>query len=630
MRKDTFIVTLFFSIMMMTVTTVYAQTNAPSSTPTITSISDITSSPYQTITISGSGFGNQSPYSGGSPYIEFNDIGGIDGGHGYTAYHLDISSWTDSQVVITGFSYLYGGTWHPKYGDRVVISIWNAQTGSGPAEYSTTVVADKNTAPTFTLSSPDIHGLSVTVNGNTNCPNRCDHYTIDWNDGNGPVTITNTAGFTHAYSDPGKYVITATIYDVSGLSTSVKITVNLQSPPPPTISNLKATANGLTVTLNGDINPGPGATSITHTTIDWGDGNTTPNGLVSFSHLYSKSGSYTITDTAFDNNGGSGSATVVVNVEAPPAAQSGTGSGGTGTNSGGGSTGTSVTASPIQINVDYDINGFTVTPKGMINDPMAGSKLSITWDWGDGKSSTGWPNTSQGSSYNLAHTYSSAGQYTITVTATDNQGLVNNFVKTINIISTTPSPDFSLAASPLSIQQGTIGTSTITITPLNGFNSPVNLSFDGNPAGLTETISPNPAVSTSTLSLTVSSSMSTGPSTLTITGTSGSITHTATFLLQVTPSLQNSGNQTNSGSSNDFWGSTLGVTIIGVIIAAIIGGAISIILYKRANKKVEDAVGKSEEKLVHEIKEVKEKLDHVTRNNENESEDHYPDDQYDR
>src|SRR5258706_741025 len=105
----------------------------------------------------------------------------------------------------------------------------------------------------------------------------------------------------------------------------------------------------------------------------------------------------------------------------------------------------------------------------------------------------------------------------------------------------TATPDFSIAASPssLTITQGSNGTSTSTITSLNGFNSATTLSATGLPTGVTAAFSTNPVTppangsATSTLTLTASSTATTGAATVTITGVSGSTTHSTTIALTV-------------------------------------------------------------------------------------------------
>ena len=98
-----------------------------------------------------------------------------------------------------------------------------------------------------------------------------------------------------------------------------------------------------------------------------------------------------------------------------------------------------------------------------------------------------------------------------------------------------PAPDFALAALPASqtVTQGGSTSYTVTITPSNGFNSPVSLSVSGLPAGASAGFNPNPAGSSSTLSLTTAASTPAGSYPLTITGASGSLTRTTPATLVV-------------------------------------------------------------------------------------------------
>jgi len=114
--------------------------------PTIASVSPLQLQPTgtQTITINGQGFGTQYPYSGDSPFLEVKDTTREwDAGHATDLVHLYVISWTDSQIIIGGFTGDYGGglldNYQLKPGDQVTISVWNAQTGFGPATYTATV-----------------------------------------------------------------------------------------------------------------------------------------------------------------------------------------------------------------------------------------------------------------------------------------------------------------------------------------------------------------------------------------------------------------------------------------------------------------------------------------------------------
>lgn len=101
---------------------------------------------------------------------------------------------------------------------------------------------------------------------------------------------------------------------------------------------------------------------------------------------------------------------------------------------------------------------------------------------------------------------------------------------------TAATPDFSISAtSPVTINQGASGNSTITIGALSGFTGTVSFSTSGLPSGVTASYSPTTVTTsgTSTLTLTASPTATTGPATVTVTGTSGALTHNATINLTV-------------------------------------------------------------------------------------------------
>jgi subtilase family serine protease len=105
----------------------------------------------------------------------------------------------------------------------------------------------------------------------------------------------------------------------------------------------------------------------------------------------------------------------------------------------------------------------------------------------------------------------------------------------INLLAGSATASFTLSDSPssLSITQGSSGTSTITVTDVNGFTGSVTLAASGLPSGVTAAFGTNPTTGTSVLTLTASATATTGTSTVTITGTSGSLTATTTLALTV-------------------------------------------------------------------------------------------------
>jgi hypothetical protein len=112
--------------------------------PKITRVSRVIAKQTQTITISGRNLGASSPFNGDSAYLKVIDdpknaeawaagCGPGDGGPCGTT--LNVVSWTDSQIVIAGFTGTYGS--NPLHRDDVaVFEVWNPQTGAGPTAHA--------------------------------------------------------------------------------------------------------------------------------------------------------------------------------------------------------------------------------------------------------------------------------------------------------------------------------------------------------------------------------------------------------------------------------------------------------------------------------------------------------------
>ena len=143
---------------------------------------------------------------------------------------------------------------------------------------------------------------------------------------------------------------------------------------------------------------------------------------------------------------------------------------------------------------------------------------------------------------------STAAAGTSTVTVTGTSGSLSHTTTVMLSVSAAVPPDFSLSASPpsLSIAQGAIGTSTITIAPQGAFTGTVTLTPSGAPTGVTASINPT----THVLTLSASSTAAAGTSTVTITGTSGTLSHTTTVALTVTSPVSGSSLTVNPSSLN--------------------------------------------------------------------------------
>src|SRR5262245_13815554 len=188
----------------------------------------------------------------------------------------------------------------------------------------------------------------------------------------------------------------------------------------------------------------------------------------------------------------------------------------------------SLSASPASLSLTQGTSGtstITISPvngfNGSVSLSASGLPAGVTASFNPSSATT---------SSTLTFTASStATTGTATVVVSGNSGTLSH-TTTISLTVNVPAqPNFSLSASPasLTVKQGSSATSTITVSPVNGFSGSVALSASGLPAGVTPSINPSSATSSSTLTLTASTTAATGTATVTVAGTSGSLSHTA-------------------------------------------------------------------------------------------------------
>ena len=131
------------------------------------------------------------------------------------------------------------------------------------------------------------------------------------------------------------------------------------------------------------------------------------------------------------------------------------------------------------------------------------------------------------------------GTYPITVTG-NGGGVQQNATVTVTVSAAQGQPSFTLTASPasLTVSQGNQGTSTITSTIANGFDSAVTLSASGVPSGTTVSFNPStipvPGSGNATMGINVGASTAAGTYPIVVTGNGGGMQSTTTVMLTVT------------------------------------------------------------------------------------------------
>lgn len=98
-----------------------------------------------------------------------------------------------------------------------------------------------------------------------------------------------------------------------------------------------------------------------------------------------------------------------------------------------------------------------------------------------------------------------------------------------------PAADFSISIPATSAMQGQSGTVAVNVTRQNGEAAALSLTLSNAPAGITGSGTIAAGATSGTLTLNVADSVATGTYPITASASDGSLTHTASFILTVTP-----------------------------------------------------------------------------------------------
>ena len=213
------------------------------------------------------------------------------------------------------------------------------------------------------------------------------------------LSPNKTFALSHVYADNGMYTVTVTTRDNDGGTGSDTVTVIVSNVAPVVDAGFDASINeGATLLNSGSfIDPGDDEWSAI---VDYGDGSApealalSPDKAFALSHVYVDSGIYTVTVSVQDEDSGTGSDTVTVTVS---------------------NVVPTVNAGPDAIVRD----GQTFVGSGSFTDPGADT-WTATVDYGDG---SGTQNLALASgAFDLNHTYTTPGTYTVAVTVVDKDG----------------------------------------------------------------------------------------------------------------------------------------------------------------------------------------------------------------
>ena len=192
---------------------------------------------------------------------------------------------------------------------------------------------------------------------------------------------------------------------------------------PPTAA-FTAAASGLDVALDASGSSAATGHSVSSYAWDFGDGQTGIGGPTT-AHTYAVSGTYRVTLTVTDDSGLAASTTTVVDVLGPNIEP---------------------TAS-----FTHSVSGLTTVVDGTASADPDGSVISYAWDWGDGAAG--------GSGATATHAYALPGEYTVTLTVTDNRGGTASTAQTVTVTHADPTATFTVATDRLQVAVDATGSS---------------------------------------------------------------------------------------------------------------------------------------------------------------------------
>ena len=282
-------------------------------------------------------------------------------------------------------SHLYSHVGPGPFTVRVTVQDDDGGTGSASAS-----VAVKVNRPPVANAGPSVagfEGAAVQFDGTGSSDPDGDVLTYTWTFGDGSAPETG-AQPSHTYADNGSYTVTLTVSD--GALQASAVTTALIANVAPLVSAIPdAALTGENYLANGSFTD-PGADSWT-ATVDYGDGSGVQQlALVgktfTLDHAYRASGTFTVTVSVADDDGGVGSshASVTVQLNHAPVANAGPGVSG--------------------------FEGTAVQFNGTGSSDPDGDALTYSWTFGDGSSGTG-PSPS--------HVYADNGTYAVTLTVSD-------------------------------------------------------------------------------------------------------------------------------------------------------------------------------------------------------------------
>jgi PKD repeat protein len=302
-----------------------------------------------------------------------------------TQYSWDFGDGTTASAAMPSHTYDTGGTY------TVTLTVTDSFGKTNSA--STTVTVTPPKAPVAAIASPNCTYLGCSFDGTGSTAPSGTITAYSWNFGDG--STSTDAAPNHTYAAADTYTVKLTVTDSNGNTDSTSTTVTVTAPPGPHAVIAAPECTFLSCTFDGTESSAAVGTIASYSW-DFGDGATSTSATPS--HSYGSAGTRTVTLTVTDSNGASDSTSRAVTVDGPPAAPR-----------------AEFASNCTGLTCSFDA-GSTSTPSGA-------AITSYDWSFGDGKHGTGATPSEQ---------YAAAGDYTVTLTVTDANGLTDTVEHTVS------------------------------------------------------------------------------------------------------------------------------------------------------------------------------------------------------
>ncbi|MCZ2402935.1 PKD domain-containing protein [Paenarthrobacter sp. Z7-10] len=268
----------------------------------------------------------------------------------------------------------------------VTLTVTDDKGATASLDQQVTVTAPGVNVPPVASFTSVVDGLGVRVDGSGSSDSDGSVIGYAWSFGDG--SSGTGAQASHSYTAGGDYVLTLTVTDDQAATAVLSRTVSVVAP----VVNKAPVAAFTPVVTNLGVVVDASASTDSDGTVDayawrFGDGGTATG--VAPSHAYAVAGTYPVTLTVTDDRGATGTVTVQVKVTDPPANQV-----------------------PVA-SFSSAVSGLSVAVDGSASADPDGTVAAYAWTFGDGGTATGVA---------PSHAYAVAGDYTVTLTVTDNGG----------------------------------------------------------------------------------------------------------------------------------------------------------------------------------------------------------------